>query len=63
MERHSFDTFMRPSLATDVAARREPGNERTTRLDWSGRVIFQQLEWSLLILGAANQSLSTDGSN
>ena len=54
---------MRPSLATDVAARREPGNERTTRLDWSGRVIFQQLEWSLLILGAANQSLSTDGSN
>ena len=37
-------------LATNVAARSEPGYERTTRLDPSGRVIFQQLEWSLLIL-------------
>src|SRR5262249_51353235 len=44
-ERYSFDTFMRPSLANNVTARREL--ERTTRLDGSGRVIFQQLEWSL----------------
>jgi hypothetical protein len=54
---------MRPSLVTNVAARRESGNERTTRLDWSGRVIFQQFELSLLIVGPANQSLATDGSN
>jgi hypothetical protein len=53
-ERHSFGTFMQPSLATNVAARSEPGYERTTRLDPSGRVIFQQLEWSLLILVRAN---------
>lgn len=43
-ERHSFDTFMRPSLATNLTARRALGYERTTRLDWSGRVILQQFE-------------------
>ena len=50
-------------LATNVAARSEPGYERTTRLDPSGRVILQQLEWSLLILVRANWPLSTGGNN